>query len=85
MAKVEIYTKSYCPFCHRAVALLKELGVKFTEYDVENDDDKFIEMVERANGGRTVPQVFIDDEHIGGCDDTFALHQSGKLKEKLGL
>lgn len=83
MAKVEIYTKSYCPFCHRAVALLKEVGTEFTQIDVENDDDKFIEMVERANGGRTVPQVFINDEHIGGCDDLFALHSKGKLKEKL--
>lgn len=83
MALVEIYTKDYCPFCHRVKDLFNQLGVNFTEYDVEDDADKFIEMVERANGGRTVPQVFINQEHIGGCDDTYALHQKGLLKEKL--
>ncbi len=83
MAQIDVYTKGYCPFCHRVVALFDKLGVEYNNIDVEHDDEKFMEMVERANGGRTVPQVFINGEHIGGCDDTFALHQQGLLEEKI--
>lgn len=79
MAKVEIYTKGYCPFCHRAKALLKRKGVRFVEHPVERNRTLEREMIERANGGFTVPQIFIGDRHIGGSDDLDALDRSGKL------
>jgi len=68
-AKVEIYTWSSCPFCIRAKALLKKKGVDFTE----------AKMSDRANGRTSVPQIFINDQHIGGCDDIYALDRSGGL------
>jgi len=74
-----LYTKGYCPFCHRAKALLKAKGVSFTEYEVSNNETLFAEMVERSNGGRTVPQIFIDGKHIGGASDLFALDAAGGL------
>ncbi|MEM6421800.1 MAG: glutaredoxin 3 [Pseudomonadota bacterium] len=78
MAKVEIYTKDYCPFCHRAKALLAGKGVTFTDYDVTHDRAGFAEMVERS-GGVTVPQVFVDGRLIGGSDDLAALEARGGL------
>ena len=84
MAKVEIYTKDWCPYCGRAVALLESKGVTFEEYDIDRDAIRRVEMIDRADGRRTVPQVFIDDRHIGGCDDLFALDRSGGLDPLLG-
>lgn len=79
MAKVEIYTKAFCPFCHRAKALLDGKGVAFEEYDITMGGPKRVEMTERAPGQSTVPQIFIDDRHIGGCDDIMALERVGEL------
>ena len=84
MAKVEIYTKDYCPYCHKALALLKSKDVTFIHYDVTHDTDKHAEMVKRADGRKTVPQVFINDNGIGGCDDLHDLDRQGKLDTMLG-
>ena len=79
MSKVELYTKGYCPYCRRAKALLSEKGVDFIEYPIDQQPELRDEMIERANGGYTVPQIFINDQHIGGCDDMFALESQAKL------
>ena len=79
MAKIEIYTKGFCPYCHRAKALLTEKGVEFTEFDITMGGPKRTEMLERSGGATTVPQIFIDDRHIGGCDDLMALNRAGEL------
>jgi glutaredoxin 3 len=79
MAKIEIYTKAFCPYCHRAKALLEGKDVAFEEYDITMGGPKRKEMNERAPGQTTVPQIFIDDRHIGGCDDIMALDRSGEL------
>ena len=79
MPTVEIYTSPLCGFCHAAKRLLKQKGVSFSEIDVFRNPDRKPEMIQRANGGRTVPQIFIDDAHVGGCDDLYALERSGKL------
>ncbi len=84
-AKVEIYTKAWCGFCHRAKRLLSSKGVDFIEYDVTMDRAKREEMVQRRPGAMTVPQVFIDGEAIGGSDDLAALEREGKLDSLLGL
>lgn len=85
MANVEIYTKAFCGYCARAKALLNEKGVAFTEYDITMGGPKRAEMLERSNGGTTVPQIFIDGQHIGGSDDMGALNRQGKLDALLGL
>jgi glutaredoxin 3 len=82
-AKVEIYTWRTCPFCIRAKSLLTRKGVEFTEYSIDGDEPARDKMADRANGRRSVPQIFIDDLHIGGCDDIHALDQQGKLDELL--
>ena len=79
MAQVEIYTKAFCGFCARAKALLGEKGAAFDEYDITMGGPKRKEMLERAPGRTTVPQIFIDGQHIGGCDDLMALERAGKL------
>jgi len=79
MAAITIYTRTMCPYCVRAVSLLKKKGVNFEEIDAGFDVKKKSEMVQRANGARTFPQIFINDAHIGGCDDMMALEQQGKL------
>ena len=79
MVNVEIYTKGFCPYCTRAKALLRDKGVDFVEYDVTMDAPKRQEMIQRAHGGTTVPQIFINDQHIGGSDDMAALDRAGKL------
>ncbi|WP_026477176.1 glutaredoxin 3 [Alkaliphilus transvaalensis] len=84
MKKVVLYTKGYCPYCRKAVALLTEKGVDFTNYDVTNDDETF-SVVKAQTGWDTVPQIFIDDEFIGGCDDLHLLDQKGELDKKLGI
>ena len=78
MANVEIYTKATCPFCHRAKALLQSKGAQFNEIAIDNDPKKREEMIERS-GRTTVPQIFIDGQHIGGCDDLHALDAKGGL------
>lgn len=79
MAKVEIYTKMFCPYCVRAKKLLESKGVAFEEYDITLGGPKRSEMLERAPGRTTVPQIFIDDRHIGGSDDLAALDARGGL------
>ena len=79
MAKVEIYTKFLCPYCTRAKSLLSSKGVEFTEYDITMGGPKRAEMLDRAPGRTTVPQIFIDDRHIGGSDDLAALDRAGGL------
>ncbi|WP_147126585.1 glutaredoxin 3 [Shimia ponticola] len=79
MQPVEIYTTPICGFCHAAKRLLTQKGVGFTEIDVMKDPSKKAEMTQRANGGRTVPQIFIGSTHVGGCDDLYALERAGKL------
>ena len=79
MQPVEIYTSQLCGFCHAAKRLLNEKGVSFAEVDVLAQPERKSEMIERANGGRTVPQIFIGDTHVGGCDDLYALERAGKL------
>ena len=83
MSKVEIYSSMFCLFCHRAKALLSSKGVEFKEIDVDTDRDARTEMIERANGGRSVPQIFIDDHHVGGSDELAALERQGKLDTML--
>ena len=72
MANIEIYTQATCPFCHRAKALLEQKGAAFQEIPIDGDADKREEMIKRS-GRTTVPQIFIDAQHIGGCDDLYAL------------
>ncbi len=79
MAKVEIYTKAFCPYCARAMHLLDSKGVSPEEIDITLGGPQRTEMIERANGRTTVPQVFIDGRHIGGSDDLAALDRAGKL------
>ncbi|NEY30026.1 glutaredoxin 3 [Escherichia coli] len=78
MANIKIYTKATCPFCHRAKALLQSKGAQFNEIAIDNDPKKREEMIERS-GRITVPQIFIDGQHIGGCDDLHALDAKGGL------
>ena len=79
MATVEIYTTPICGFCHAAKRLLSSKGVSFVEVDVMADPSRRAEMTQRANGGRTVPQIFIDGLHVGGSDELRALDNAGKL------
>jgi glutaredoxin 3 len=80
MAKVEIYTWRFCPFCIRAKHLLDQKGVKYTEYVIDGDESARSQMVARGSDGkRSVPQIFINDQHIGGCDAIHDLDHQGKL------
>ena len=83
MKPITIYTTPICGFCSAAKRLLTTKGAVFTEIDVMRDPTKKAEMVQRANGGRTVPQIFIGEEHVGGCDDLYALDRAGKLDQML--
>lgn len=85
MARVEIYTKFTCAYCARAKSLLSGKGITFEEYDITMGGEKRGEMLARANGRTTVPQIFIDDYHVGGSDDLHALDNGGKLDPMLGL
>jgi len=78
MAKVEIYTTQWCPYCNAAKSLLKEKGVDYSEVDAESPDVRAA-MMQRANGRRTVPQIFIGETHVGGYDDMAALERRGQL------
>lgn len=79
MSQVEMYTKAFCPFCDRAKALLQQKGVEFSEYAIDAQPQLREEMIARAHGGWTVPQIFINDQHIGGCTELVALEQQQKL------
>ena len=79
MKAVEIYTSPLSGFCHAAKRLLDQKGVSYAEIGVMAQPDRKAEMIERANGGRTVPQIFVGETHVGGCDDLYALERSGKL------
>ncbi|HEY7687761.1 MAG TPA: glutaredoxin 3 [Dongiaceae bacterium] len=83
MAKVEIYTTQFCPYCFRAKKLLQEKGVAYTEIDVMMDGSRRKEMMERAGGRRSVPQIFINGTHVGGSDELYALDRAGKLTPML--
>lgn len=79
--KAVMYTKPTCPYCVKAAAILNSQNIPFEEIDISKDPQKVQEMLTRANGRKTVPQIFINDTHVGGCDDLEELYQSGKLKE----
>ena len=83
MARVEIYSKIFCPYCTRAKQLLAAKGVDYEEYDITMGGPRRSEMIQRANGRTTVPQIFIDDRHIGGSDDLHALDREGRLEPLL--
>jgi glutaredoxin 3 len=79
MAKVTIYTRTMCPYCVRALEVLRDKGAEIHEIKAGGDDRLRAEMIERSKGGRTFPQIFVGETHIGGCDDMLALDRAGKL------
>ncbi len=83
MRDVQVYTTDYCPYCDRAKALLQKRGIEYEEIDVTGDQDLRAWLV-KTTGRRTVPQIFIKGEAVGGCDDLYALDRSGELAKKLG-
>ena len=85
MAQVEMYTTMFCPYCTRARTLLRNKGVPFVDIDIQEQPERRAEMIQRAGGRSTVPQIFIDGAHIGGCDDLIALDRAGKLDLRLRL
>lgn len=85
MLKIEIYTKQTCPYCDRAKQLLDHKGVKYVEIPVDQNQQALEDMLSRSLGRRTVPQIFINDRAIGGCDDLYALDQAGRLDSILSL
>jgi glutaredoxin 3 len=84
MPKVEIYSSQFCGYCSRAKRLLSQKGVDYIDYDVLEDTSKRDEMIQRAGGRMTVPQIFIDGKHIGGSDELYALDGAGRLDPLLG-
>ena len=85
MSKVEIYSNMWCPFCHRAKQLLQTKGAVFEEFDVDANPALRNEMTQRSGGRQTVPQIFIDDRHIGGSDELVALEREGRLSGMLQI
>ncbi len=83
MAAITIYTKSWCPYCAAAKNLLNQKGAAFTEIDIEAKSGARQEMIQRAGGRSTVPQIFIGERHVGGCDDLYALEDGGQLEMML--
>lgn len=79
MPRVEVFSGPYCPYCDKAKALLNKKNIAFEEFNVKSDEVKLSEMLERSNGRKTIPQIFINGQHIGGCDDLYALDGAGKL------
>lgn len=79
MAQITVYSGPNCPYCQRAKALLAKKGVAYDDFDVRADEGKLAEMMEKSNGKRTIPQIFINGQHIGGFDDLYALDSAGKL------
>lgn len=84
MKKIDIYTTPYCPFCKRAKSLLSSKKARFNEIDLSQEPDKFEEMIEKSNGAKTVPQIFVNGKHIGDCDFIHNLDSEGKLDDILG-
>ena len=85
MPTVEIYTWQFCPFCFRAKALLKQKGIKFTEYSIDGDNEARSKMSERTGGRSTLPQIFINDMSIGGCDELYELESNNELNKLFGI
>ncbi len=85
MPAITIYTKSWCPYCAAAKDLLADKGAAFTEIDIEAKSGARAEMIQKANGRSTVPQIFIGDRHVGGCDDLYALESRGELDRLLAF
>ena len=83
MPKITVYTKAYCPYCHAAKDLLRKKNISFEEIEVDRDVALQSEMSARAGGRWTVPQIFIGDRHVGGCDDLYDLERSGELDRLL--
>lgn len=83
MAQVTVYSGPNCPYCTKAKALLQKKNVAFEEFNVKEDSDKLSEMLERTGGRKSIPQIFINGVHVGGCDDLCALNDAGKLDELL--
>jgi glutaredoxin 3 len=83
MRKIEIYTSPLCGYCHSAKTLLNEKGLTFVEFDISSNADLSKEMLGRASGRHTVPQIFIGDIHVGGCDELMSMDRSGKLDRLL--
>ncbi len=83
MTEIIIYTKDYCPYCVKAKKLLEIKKQQFQEIDITNDPETAVKMVEKAGGRKTVPQIFINGQHIGGCDDLYALNDKGELDKLL--
>lgn len=83
MKKVTLYTKLLCPYCVGAKLLLKKKGQAYEEIDIGKNPSERAIMMERSSGGHTVPQIFIEDEHVGGCDELYALDRAGKLDAML--
>ena len=83
MTDITVYTKPTCPFCLKARALLSELGQTYENIDIAAEPERRDEMIEKAGGKTTVPQIFIDGRHVGGCDDLHALHDKGELEKLL--
>ncbi len=79
MPEITVYTKDYCPYCHAAKELLRKKGAAFTEIDIQKHPERRAEMIQKAGGRSTVPQIFIGGQHVGGCDDIHALDSAGKL------
>lgn len=79
MSRVVVYSSRFCPYCHAAKRLLAARGAAFEEIDVDLQPERRAEMIERAGGRRTVPQIFVGDRHVGGCDDLYALDRDGAL------
>ena len=80
MPNIEIYSSTYCPYCVRAVNFFKTQDLTYTEFKVDELPERRVEMLTRSNGMRTVPQIFINDHHVGGCDELLALNNCGKLE-----
>jgi glutaredoxin 3 len=83
MPEILIYTKDYCPYCHAAKALLTKKGAAFTEVDIQKHPERRAEMIEKAGGRTSVPQIFIAGKHVGGSDDIHALDEAGGLDKLL--
>ncbi|WP_230530091.1 glutaredoxin 3 [Microvirga roseola] len=83
MPPITIYTKSWCPYCSAAKKLLDEKGAAFIEIDIEAKPEARAEMIQKANGRTSVPQIFIGEKHVGGCDDLYALDDRGQLEPLL--
>ncbi len=81
MPTVEIYTKTFCPYCWRAKQLLDSKGVRYVEISVDLGGEIREQMIQRANGRTTVPQIFVREHHVGGCDDLYALDRAGRLDD----